>query len=236
MAGRKYFRERHDPSWAPKALRIDEVREFLVAAVELAWDDVNGYETLKFDLRTRAGLELSYNPIDQFVRELDEHDLFSLVEFLLEHDQSGQLRHRADEVLVHYGDGYKIDEDGNIVSTGVAGLAEVLDRKGPTTETEENRQKLDLAVLKFRHASSTRENKKEAVRLLWEVIESRKIDFEKVVPRREASQISQFANKFKVRHHGPDQDDEYPDAYLEWMFVRSLATVHLYWDLKQAEF
>jgi hypothetical protein len=40
-----------------------------------------------------------------------------------------------------------------------------------------------------------------------------------------------IANKFAIRHHNKNQQDDYDDRWLTWMFYTYLATVRLVLDL-----
>ena len=236
---RRYYRERHDPSKVPTTLTLEEVASYLSGAIRSATEiaQSNDYGGVDFylALRTEVGIDTGEFTLPDLIEHMDAADLFSVLEFLHEkcHGQAAaRLQQRADQVLAHYGDGYKFDDAGNIVWTGRAGLAETLDRKAPPAETEPNRQKLDEAVYLFRRPGSTRQNRKDAVRLLWEIVEYSKPKLQRD-PKAETKVLGNFVQHGAIRHHDLGQDDTYPDATLEWVFVRYLATVHLYWDLQE---
>lgn len=238
MDDHKYFNERHDPTRAPKPLSRERARAHISESVHHAWvtvERIAGEKMLAFWLLTEVGIENTKWTFLAFTSQLDDLDYFALLEFIWRRteDEAGQrLVDGFNEAFVHYGNGYKFDNVGNIVSIGTPGVAEALERRAPSSETESNRHKLDDAVRLFRRAGATRQNKKDALERLGEIIEWHKQDFDKVVPKKEKDRLGEFLNGFSIRHHGKDQEDEYPDAWLEWMFVRALATVHLYWDLK----
>ncbi|MGO9835245.1 MAG: hypothetical protein ACLP1X_13615, partial [Polyangiaceae bacterium] len=70
------------------------------------------------------------------------------------------------------------------------------------------------------------EKRKQAVRDLVDVLEYHR-GAVKVHLSRDESDLFNVANNFALRHHRPDQKDDYDEAWLTWLFYVYLATVHL---------
>lgn len=175
----------------------------------------------------------------------DEAVLFTLLEFVFHHLKDIQPVHRVghvhparawaermNSVLVHYGDGFFLTDAGEVLRRSRQGLDSLLQKEFPPSAEKSNLKLVEEAVARFRHGSSSRADKKHALSDLGKVLEFyRKVDLKKVVPREEEQRLFEFLNTFSIRHNDGVQKDDYDDVWLDWMFYRALATVHLYWDL-----
>ena len=89
-----------------------------------------------------------------------------------------------------------------------------------------DRAKVANAVRTFHLGRSTREQRKQAVRDLVDILEFHRPAVKSLLSKDEHD-LFNIANNFAIRHHRLDQKDDYDDAWLTWLFYVYLSTVHL---------
>ncbi|MFE6229500.1 hypothetical protein ACFVQZ_36445, partial [Streptomyces sp. NPDC057854] len=75
--------------------------------------------------------------------------------------------------------------------------------------------------------------KKSAVVTLAGVLEIERNLLEEKLLSKDEGALFTIANKFAIRHQRADQQPDYDDAYLDWIFWWYLATVELVRSLRQ---
>lgn len=83
------------------------------------------------------------------------------------------------------------------------------------------------AISLFRKRDSTREERRSAVVALARVLEEQRDLLKERLFTKDEKALFHIANKFDLRHRNAKQQDDYDDAFLEWIFYWYLATVHL---------
>lgn len=136
-------------------------------------------------------------------------------------------RVEVNRILLHYGDGFALSEDGQVQKLGAAGVRELLTQPVPRTTPATNRDKVDAAVRGYRHFSAARQQKIDAIRNLADVLEFYRREMKTSVLSKDESDLFMIANKFSIRHHRDDQKSDYSDDFVEWLFHLYLSTVHL---------
>jgi hypothetical protein len=96
----------------------------------------------------------------------------------------------------------------------------------PTAEAT-NAAKLANAVHTFQLGRSTREQRKQAVRDLVDILEFHRPAVKQHLLSKDEDDLFNIANNFALRHHNQRQKDDYDDAWLTWLFYVYLATAHL---------
>lgn len=91
------------------------------------------------------------------------------------------------------------------------------------------------AIRLFRARDATREEKRSAVVALARVLESERDLLKQELLNGDEGALFQIANRFAIRHERADQQSDYDDAYLDWIFWWYLATVELIQSLRQRE-
>lgn len=99
-------------------------------------------------------------------------------------------------------------------------------RTDPSTSSE-----VRHAIATFRAQDVTREYKRSAVLALARILEQRKPLLQASMRSKDESALREIANNFDIRHRNSLQNDNYDDAYLDWVFRWYLATVKLSDDL-----
>lgn len=197
---------------------------------------------LKFDLW----------PIEKWYLQYSENDVFDLAEFLFDHvsepvngelhswmecgwhyhtfnRKNGQLAFRRDlnEVLKNYGDGYELNETGEILCLAEPGMESLLSAELPKYDPKNVDEIVSNAVIKFRRHRSSVSERKEAVRSLVDVLEYLRPKLKQVLMKKDESDLFNIANNFAIRHHTEDQKSDYDESiWLSWMFYFYLATIH----------
>jgi hypothetical protein len=83
------------------------------------------------------------------------------------------------------------------------------------------------AIGLFRQHGATREDRRSAVRELADVLEADRALIKDKLLSKDEDALFLIANKFAIRHRGANQQNDYPDDYLDWLFHWYLATVEL---------
>jgi hypothetical protein len=195
-------------------------------------------------------------PLDQWQSDDVTFDnLFSIVEFLYDrvskpghygelqssqgiywdyysYDEAvgrAEFRETANAILSQAGEGFELNTSGDIQTLGSHGLDLIAHRDIPAFDEENVDSKVRLALRKWLSRTATNADKKEAVRILADVFEFlRKSDLlDKVLNKKDDSDLFLIANKFAIRHHNPQQKTEYDKAiWYSWMFHFYLASYH----------
>lgn len=138
-----------------------------------------------------------------------------------------EWRDRLNAVLKFFEDGYALSTDGEIVRLAPNGMAKLVTTPPPTGTEDTNAAKLANAVHTFQLGRSTREQRKQAVRDLADILEYHRPAVVLHLGKETEKDLFNIANNFSLRHHRATQKDDYDDAWLTWMFYTYLASVHI---------
>ena len=83
------------------------------------------------------------------------------------------------------------------------------------------------AVSLFRARGASRQDRRAAVVELASILEERRSCLQANLLTKDESALREIANKFDLRHRNADQNADYGDEFLEWIFYWYLATIHL---------
>ena len=129
-------------------------------------------------------------PIETRIESYSEDDLFDVLELL--HDlvskpietsyggpriiynkEQGRKEFQEDinNILRYYQDGYELTKDGEILSIGDLGFEDLVNEELPVHDPENIDDKIKVAVSKFRRHHSSIDDKKDAIRILEDVLE-----------------------------------------------------------------
>jgi len=188
-------------------------------------------------------------PIEEKCNNYSEDDLFDVIEFLydyvskpierrfLEYEYDYQtfdretgkqeFRDSMNKLLCDYREGYELSEKGEILEFAEQGLEELVLEEMPPYDRENVEQRVESAILKFRRSRSSLDEKFDAVRNLFDVLEWLRDQIKEVKLNQAESDLFQIANKYSIRHHNDKQMQDYDKAiWYNWMFYYSLATIH----------
>ena len=194
-------------------------------------------------------------PISASLYNYTEEDFFDVLEFLYDHCSKGHNGNYCDEsrfgcgkyhyesyskldgqlhfrntmniILVDYKDGFEISENGEILILSDNGLTNLFEADIPTNDADNISNKMNAAILKFRKARSTLDDRKEAIRELADVLEFIRPEIKKHLDKKDENDIFSIANNFGIRHHNADQKTNYNKAiWYSWIFYYYLATLH----------
>jgi len=181
-----------------------------------------------------------------------EDDLFDVIEFLYDHvskpvtgdyhswadcgwhysefdRRSGrdEFRSEMNQLLRDYGEGYELSQNGEILSLADPGMEALLEAQLPEYDPHNVEALVKEAILKFRRYRSSIVDKREAVRVLADVLEFLRPKLKEVLTSKDESELFNIANNFAIRHHNPGQKRAYDESiWLSWMFYFYLATIH----------
>ena len=196
-------------------------------------------------------------PIEKNIENFDESTLFTVIEFLYDYvsepidkwyhkwDDCGwhctkfdgdkgreKYRIRINEILKDYGKGYELSSDGEILEVAPTGLEHIFEEIVETDDPKNIDLRIQNAITKYRRYSATENDKKEAVRILADVLEFLKKDGV-LLPSKDDNDLFRIINNFDIRHHNRLQQGEYDkDIWYDWMFYTFLASINVLLKLR----
>ncbi len=185
-------------------------------------------------------------PIEKQVDNYDEDVLFTIMEFLYDFvempmsfedwDDERKTKHakqeardmsraRINEMLKGYDRGYQLTEGGEIVEIVPEEFSHLVTLIPETDDQENVDERVQYAISRFFTRGSKAEDRKEALRILGDVMEYLKRSGIRLDTKDEKS-LFQILNQFAIRHHNKTQLDDYDkDSFYEYRFYVLLASV-----------
>lgn len=191
-------------------------------------------------------------PISEKAIFYSEEDIFDMIEFLFDHVSkpidgyihtfndcgwhfkkfeklSGQqeFRDEINEILRKYEDGFYLSELGYITHLGNEPIRNLCEAKLPGNDPENIDARVKAATEKFRRYQSSTDDRRDAVRDLFDVLEFLRPKLKHALKADDERDLFNIANNFGVRHHNQNQKNGYDKSiWLSWMFHFNLATIH----------
>ncbi len=94
-------------------------------------------------------------------------------------------------------------------------------------EADTDRDSRRHAVALFRSRTADREAKRSAIVALARLLEDRRQELKSNLLTKDEGALFQIANQFDLRHNKADQQRDYDEAYLDWIFWWYLSTLDL---------
>lgn len=138
-----------------------------------------------------------------------------------------EFREEINEVLADYGDGYELSEGGEVRHLPEAGLDKLFAAPLPATINLADQDRVLAAIELFRKRDATNHDRRNAVRMLADVLEPLRDQLSKVITAKDESDLFHIANAFGIRHNKDDQKTQYDVVWLSWMFYHYLSTIHV---------
>jgi hypothetical protein len=197
-------------------------------------------------------------PVEIYCDGYREEELFDMIEFLYDHsswpvdreehgwnnccvhytrfdDAKGKeyFRNAVNELLKDYKDGFELSDKGRILDLPDDGLKQLLEADIVSDDKQNIGYRVQNAILKYRKAKSTYDERMEAVRELANILEFLKEDIDKYLDTKDAKDLFNIANNFGIRHHNPQQKTNYDKAiWLSWIFYHYLSTIQVVTRMK----
>ena len=211
------------------------------------------------DLEREAVLRLGFSafPLDHWTNtDITEDHIFDVLEFLFDHaskpgtwvsqsTETGwnyedydsydeavgreEFRSAANIILADLGEGFELGADGQIRSKGSGGLEHILGAQIVPFDDPNVDSKVKTAIERWRNRHATLDDRKEAIRLLADVLEWLRDtqQLQKALVRKDEADLFNIANNFSIRHHEQAQKANYDQTiWYSWMFHFYLATYH----------
>jgi hypothetical protein len=138
----------------------------------------------------------------------------------------GQYIERVNKILERYGNGWEMKAGFEIVERAPVGLAELLTVKLPANIDSKTRQRVNEAVGKFRRRTSSKAERRDAVRDLGDVFEPLREQAKKHLGKDEAD-LFNILNNFSIRHNNEAQKEDYDPIWLSGLFYHYLTMIHV---------
>lgn len=218
--------------------------------------DKNGHIPDKIKHNAVISIGFQPFPIPEWEKSaITDGNIFDIIEFLYDHvSKPGELigmtyngynysdydsyvkktgqeeyRDKVNSILCDYKDGYELSISGMILSIGKDGLSEILHAEIEPYDYHNVDIKVADAIQKWRNRRLLLSERKQAIREMADVFEwlKKTKKLSDVLCKKDESALFEIANKFSIRHHGPDQKNDYDkNIWYSWIFHFYLATYH----------
>jgi hypothetical protein len=191
-------------------------------------------------------------PIEDALPQYSEDDLFDVIELLYDtvsqgveehgyfHNFNGcgwhytvfrsrvakeEFRKEVNDLLQDYKHGFELTEDGELLELPDPNVHQLLTAPLPTG-AQKHADEIAEASLILRRRHSTIAERRNAVRMLVDILESLRPRLKQVITSKDEDDLFNIANNFGIRHKNERQKIEYDPLWLSWMFYHYLATIH----------
>lgn len=89
----------------------------------------------------------------------------------------------------------------------------------------EHVERVSHAITKFRGREATREDKRDAIKALGDVLEHQRPEVRKILGKKDEGALFNILNEYDIRHHNSAQYSEYDEDFLDWIFWTLLASL-----------
>lgn len=113
---------------------------------------------------------------------------------------------------------------GRLVHTPTDPRSELVDRALASQDPKDG-DRVVHAVSRFRARAATRQDKRDALKALGDILESRREVVRTSLGSKDEGALFTILNQFDVRHHNSAQHSDYGEDFLDWVFWTLLATV-----------
>lgn len=190
-------------------------------------------------------------PIEETCTFWSEDQFFDAIEFLFDHvskpkerdfhdwNQCGwhysnfdkpegqaDYRNEVNETLQLLDGGWELSSIGEILQRFERSVMDLLNRPLPNGTDNGVQDRLAAAVLKFRRRASSRDDRRDAVRDLADILEVLRPRAKSVLTKKDDALLFDMVNNFGIRHFNDRQRTDYDPIWLAWMFHFFLATIH----------
>ena len=138
-----------------------------------------------------------------------------------------EFREEINGILADYGSGYELSPFGEVRRLPEAGLDKLLAAPLPVVIKTSDHDRVLAAIELFRQRNTTNHDRRNAVRMLADVLEPLRNQLSKVITEKDEKDLFLIANAFGIRHNRDDQKTQYDPVWLSWMFYHSLTTIHV---------
>lgn len=142
-----------------------------------------------------------------------------------------EWREKINTIVDLFGQGYELSQQGEIVRLTQDGLEDLVAASPPEAAGESNIAKINNAVRMFRRGLSSRDDQKQAIRQLVDVLEFCRPQVKKELLTEDERDLFNIANNYAIRHHRANEKDDYDGPWLTWLFYLYLSSTHLFLSL-----
>lgn len=197
-------------------------------------------------------------PVDLNWREWDDAAFFTAIEFVYDHiskptsgykhdfmncgyharsfdARAGQRQFRVEvnELLADYGIGWELSSTGEVEHKAATGLEPLLDTD-VTVLGSDIKARVAAAITKYRSRQSTPEQRRDAARDLFDVLENIRKKARALLSGKDEDDLFNIANNFAIRHFDRGQKTQYDQPiFHDWMFHVLLATIDAFARLER---
>lgn len=209
----------HKPFLLETGIRIDgRIEDTIKTADEITLFTLIEFVHVHVAMPVGGGWRHTWNNCGMHYRQDDKFDATA---------GRAEWRKRVNKALRYYDSGYQVAENGTIVHIPPDGMTSLLQSHLPTRTSDANRDRVTNAVRIFQLGRATRQERKQAVRELIDVLEPYRREVKAALFSKDESDLFNIANNFAFRHNNDIQKDDYDDTFLAWLFYLYLSTVHL---------
>lgn len=138
-----------------------------------------------------------------------------------------EFREEINEILADYDGGFELSAAGEVRQLPEEGLEKLVSAPLPATINPTDHDRVMAAIDLFRKRDASSHDRRNAVRMLADVLEPLRSQLNKVITEKDERDLFHVANAFGIRHNRDDQKTQYDPVWLSWMFYHYLTTIHV---------
>lgn len=147
-----------------------------------------------------------------------------------------EFREKINPYLSRCGKGFELMPNGEVYTKTPETLSTIIADPPISGDKENIDDKVQRAISKFLHHSSSNDEKEESIRILADVLEFVKVDVKEFMFRPDENRLFEIANQFGIRHHNIDQKTDFDkNIWLEWIFYSYLNSINTIVKIKKTQ-
>ena len=189
------------------------------------WEKIDFYTEVEFYTMIELLYDTCSEPTDTY-----NHSYFDCgIHVKASDDNTGKRKFR--EVINPLLKKYKnleLSEHGEILESIEEGFENLFDAPIPSSDEDNITSRVKSAILKFRRASATIDDRRDSLKNLADVLEFLKPQIKNLQMNKDSNELFEIANTFGIRHHNHRQKTDYDKGiWHSWIFYCYLSTIHL---------
>ena len=198
-------------------------------------------------------------PIKDNIEMYDETTLFTIIEFLYDYVSEPQkivnhtwdncglhtddydkeigrknYREEVNKILKNYDIGYQLSLDGEVLEITPEGFEELIEEIPQTDDSSNIDDRIKTSVSKYFKYGSTIDVKKDAIRVLADVLEYLKKEGH-TLDSKDDSDLFNIMNNYDIRHHNKFQKNDYNvHIWYDWFFYNFLSSIYVILKSKES--
>ena len=137
-----------------------------------------------------------------------------------------EYRAMVNRALARYGNGWELRPDLSIAELPPDGMLTLVEANVPESIGDESRRRVVVAIEKYRRRGATKDDRRDAVRDLGDVLEKHRQQAKATMGQTETD-LFNILNNFDIRHNNELQKADYDPVFMAGLFYHYLNMIHI---------